>query len=127
MNKNHLLFTFLITAIAAMMLHPVRASEYGDITMDSTLSSMKKAGVKPVQFPHWFHRIRYKCKVCHEGIFKMKKGGNNVSMKQIMDGKACGTCHNGLVAWEPLYCDRCHTAEPKPVMMSPKAGKQGGS
>ena len=42
-------------------------AEYGDIVLNSKSESMQSAGVKPVVFPHWFHRIRFKCKVCHEG------------------------------------------------------------
>ena len=91
------------------------AREYGDIYMDAKRESMQKADVKAVVFPHWFHRIRFKCKVCHEEIFVMKKNANDISMRKIMDGKACGTCHNGLIAWEPLYCDKCHSAEFEPV------------
>lgn len=92
------------------------AREYGDIYMDSKRDSMQKAKVKAVVFPHWFHRIRFKCKVCHEDIFVMRKGANDVSMRKIMDGKACGTCHNGLIAWEPLQCDKCHSAEFEPAV-----------
>jgi len=91
------------------------AKEYGDIYMDSTLDSMAKADVGAVIFPHWFHRIRYKCKVCHEQIFVMRKGANNITMNEIMDGKACGTCHNGQIAWEALECKRCHSAELTPA------------
>ena len=83
--------------------------EYGDVVLNSKSSSMKKAGVKPVMFPHWFHRIRFKCKVCHEDIFIIKKGANDINMSKIMRGEYCGKCHNGLIAWEPLYCDRCHS------------------
>ena len=95
------------------------AREYGDIYMDSTRESMAKAEVGAVVFPHWFHRIRYKCKVCHEKIFVMRKGGNDISMREIMEGKACGTCHNGQIAWEALECDRCHSAELSPVEEKP--------
>lgn len=87
------------------------AKEYGDIYMDATRQSMAKADVGAVVFPHWFHRIRYKCKVCHEKIFVMQKGANKISMREIMDGKFCGTCHNGMIAWEPLECKKCHSAE----------------
>lgn len=97
------------------------AREYGDILMDSTRPSMEKAGVKAVSFPHWFHRIRYKCKVCHESLFVMQKGANNVTMRRIMEGEACGTCHNGVIAWEPLYCDRCHGADFQPAAAAPVA------
>ena len=37
-------------------------AEYGDITLNR---HAEKAGMPPVVFPHWFHRIRFKCKVCH--------------------------------------------------------------
>ena len=84
-------------------------AEYGDVVLNSKAESMVKAGVNPVVFPHWFHRIRFKCKVCHEDIFILKKGGNDINMSAIMNGEFCGKCHNGLVAWEPLYCDRCHS------------------
>lgn len=91
------------------------ALEYADIVLESTRDSMEKAGVKAVVFPHWFHRIRFKCKVCHENIFIMKKGANNISMRRIMEGEACGVCHNGQIAWEALYCERCHTADFQPM------------
>lgn len=116
-----MIISFLVTVIVSGMVSTTMAREYGDIYMDSRRNSMKKAEVKAVLFPHWFHRIRYKCKVCHEDIFIMKKGANDLSMRKIMDGKACGTCHNGLIAWEPLYCDRCHSVEFEPVAGSKKA------
>lgn len=123
MIKKIAITSFLITVIANSLVSTSLAREYGDIYMDSKRNSMQKAGVKAVVFPHWFHRIRYKCKVCHEDIFIMKKGANDISMRKIMNGKACGTCHNGLIAWEPLYCDRCHVAEFKPVTGTAKAKK----
>ena len=105
-------FWALIAAFAmalCLTLPGPSSAEYGDIVLDSKMESMKKAGVKPVLFPHWFHRIRFKCKVCHEDIFILKKGANDINMRDIMSGKFCGKCHNGMVAWEPLYCDRCHS------------------
>ena len=101
------------------------AREYADIYMDATRQSMEKADVGAVVFPHWFHRIRYKCKVCHEKIFVMRKGANKISMREIMDGKFCGTCHNGMIAWEPLECKKCHSAELTPTAENmTDAGKQ---
>lgn len=103
-------FLTLLLAVAVLGLIPAATSyaEYGDIVLNSKMESMEKAGVRPVLFPHWFHRIRFKCKACHEGIFVLKKGGNEIDMGSIMSGEFCGKCHNGLVAWESLYCDRCH-------------------
>lgn len=95
-------------------------AEYGDIVLNSKSESMQKAGVNPVVFPHWFHRIRFKCKVCHEDIFIIKKGANDINMEKIMNGNFCGKCHNGLIAWEPLYCDRCHSYT-GPALAAPAA------
>ncbi|MEW6325942.1 MAG: c(7)-type cytochrome triheme domain-containing protein, partial [Nitrospirota bacterium] len=71
----------------------------------------EKAEMPPVVFPHWFHRIRFKCKVCHEEIFVMRAGANHVTMIEIIKGNYCGKCHNGRIAWAPLYCDRCHAGK----------------
>ena len=69
--------------------------------------------MRPVIFPHWFHRIRFKCNVCHTEIgFKMRSGANNIYMKDIKDGKFCGACHNNKIAWGPEKCNLCHTGLP---------------
>ncbi len=109
-------FPFISSVV--ILFSSAQAKEYGDIYMDATRASMEKAEVGAVVFPHWFHRIRYKCKVCHESLFVMRQGANNVNMNDIMDGKACGACHNGQIAWEPLECDRCHSAAFKPATAS---------
>ncbi len=64
-------------------------------------------------FPHWKHRIRYRCYVCHEKIFIMKNGSNNMSMKRFKQGELCGECHNGREAYkiEGDTCHRCHNKE----------------
>ena len=52
--------------------------------------------MRPVVFPHWFHRIRFRCKVCHADLgFQFKAGGNDINMLKIIDGEYCGACHNG--------------------------------
>ena len=114
MTRTTTLMTILVITLVLGGASTAVAREYADIYMDSTRSSMEKANVKAVIFPHWFHRIRFKCKVCHENIFIMKRGQNNISMRRIMEGEACGVCHNGQIAWEALYCERCHAAEFRP-------------
>ena len=90
----------------AMPVH----SEYGDVVLNR---NSEKGGVRPVVFPHWFHRIRFQCKVCHSELgFKMRAGSNTVLMSDIIDGKFCGMCHNGQVAWSPDRCDLCHSGKP---------------
>ncbi len=52
-----------------------------------------------------------KCADCHPAIFKMKKGGDAITMKDINEGKFCGTCHNGTKAFsakDAANCAKCH-------------------
>ncbi len=81
---------------------------YGDIVMVETADGMKEGEVEAVVFPHWFHRIRFRCKVCHEDTFKTDKGANEIDMDSISAGESCGMCHDGSVASDPLECETCH-------------------
>ena len=95
-------------------------AEYGDVVLNKRSD---KEGVRPVVFPHWFHRIRFRCKVCHSELgFKMRAGANDVLMADIVDGKFCGMCHNDKVAWGAANCDLCHSGLP-----GLKSGIQGGA
>lgn len=71
------------------------------------------SGFPPTVFPHWTHRIRFKCYACHPTIFEMKAGANEVSMDAIQAGEYCGVCHNGTTAWavDVQTCNRCHRGE----------------
>ncbi|MFQ5524692.1 MAG: c(7)-type cytochrome triheme domain-containing protein [Thermoanaerobaculia bacterium] len=66
----------------------------------------------PATFPHWFHRIRFKCASCHPSVFEMKAGANPITMTAMRRGEFCATCHNGRIAWEIGFttCVRCHVA-----------------
>lgn len=85
-------------------------AEYGDVVINEFSDD---AGMRPVVFPHWFHRIRFRCKVCHGDLgFKFEAGGNGINMLKIIDGEYCGACHNGNVAWSIENCDLCHSGIP---------------
>jgi len=85
-------------------------AEYGDVVINEFSD---EAGMRPVVFPHWFHRIRFRCKVCHGDLgFKFEAGGNGINMLKIIDGEYCGACHNGNVAWSIENCDLCHSGIP---------------
>jgi c(7)-type cytochrome triheme protein len=99
---------FVLAALVGLVVPWDLGAEYGDIIMNR---EAEKAEMPPVVFPHWFHRIRFKCKVCHDDIFVMKAGANEVTMIKIIKGEFCGKCHNGRIAWAPLYCDRCHSGK----------------
>ena len=89
---------------------PSTGAEYADVILNRY---SEKGGVRPVIFPHWFHRIRFRCKVCHHELgFEMRAGANDVTMDAIAEGQFCGMCHNGEVAWSAEQCDLCHSGKP---------------
>ena len=104
-----LLPAFLLALVLALGTGHARA-EYGDVVINNYSDA---AGMRPVVFPHWFHRIRYRCKVCHADLgFKFKAGGNEINMVKVIDGQFCGACHNGELAWSAENCNLCHSAKP---------------
>ncbi len=108
-------------------------AEYADVVINNYSDA---AGMRPVIFPHWFHRIRFRCKVCHADLgFQFKAGGNQINMVKIIDGQFCGACHNGDIAWSVENCNLCHSAKPgtptqvhestiQKLAIQPKAGGQ---
>jgi len=101
------------SAAATMILlagSSIVAATPGDIVFERKGAGAQ--GYPLAVFPHWKHRIRYRCYVCHSEIFAMKKGANETSMAQINQGESCGKCHDGRVAFATgfAYCGRCHPA-----------------
>jgi c(7)-type cytochrome triheme protein len=86
----------------AFVMVDVTRAEYGDVVINNYSDD---AGMRPVVFPHWFHRVRFRCKVCH--------GGNDINMVKIIEGQYCGACHNGEIAWSVENCNLCHTGVPE--------------
>ena len=103
--------TVLVLLLACLAMFAGTANaEYGDVVINEV---SEEAGMSPVVFPHWFHRIRFRCKVCHADLgFKFQAGGNDISMLKIIDGEYCGACHNGNVAWSVENCNLCHSGKP---------------
>lgn len=87
-----------------MTRHPSDSSYATGVGLDS---------LPPARFPHWVHRVRYQCKVCHMQIFEPTAGANVIRMADISAGRACGRCHNGTVAFKAGFgeCQRCHVRE----------------
>ncbi len=74
--------------------------------------------IAPATFPHWFHRVRVRCNVCHSSIFQMRAGANPITMDAIRAGQFCGKCHPSYpdgkaLAWPVAFesCVRCHAAQ----------------
>lgn len=106
-RRTLMLFSLVI---AATLFHTQTAhAEYGDVIMNNKSDA---AGIRPVVFPHWFHRIRFACKVCHSDLgIKFKAGSNKIDMVKIIEGKYCGACHNGKLAWSSSNCTLCHSGK----------------
>lgn len=105
------LYLFMCLSILVGVFAPkVVYAEYGDVVINNF---SEEAGMRPVVFPHWFHRIRFRCKVCHADLgFKFEAGGNEIDMLKIIDGEFCGACHDGEVAWSVENCNLCHSGTP---------------
>ncbi len=103
------LFVGLFFSFNLFTASPAHA-EYGDVVINNF---SEEAGMRPVVFPHWFHRARFRCKVCHADLgFKFEAGGNEIDMLKIIDGEYCGACHNGEIAWAVENCNLCHSGTP---------------
>jgi c(7)-type cytochrome triheme protein len=94
--------------VGAFMAGACLAAEYGDIAIARKAAGMDD--VPPAIFPHWIHRMQFKCSACHEELFKIKAGANEITMDAIQAGKSCGVCHDGKAAFESNFdtCSRCH-------------------
>ena len=64
----------------------------------------------PSRFPHWAHRIRYKCKACHDDLFEPLRGALDLTQDDAHGRSGCGACHQGVVAFDAgiEQCHRCH-------------------
>ncbi len=83
----------------------------GNFVMKRHEKELQKAGLAPVLYPHWRHRILFECKVCHDSIFRMQRWINEISQEKIAAGEQCGVCHNGEMAFGVQDdCNRCHIA-----------------
>lgn len=101
----------LLFAVAVMAGAVTAYAALGDLILqrkqvegDSSLS------IEPSIFPHWVHRVRYRCYVCHPRPFAMELGANPINMDAINRGEYCGACHNGRIAFDVEFqsCARCH-------------------
>ncbi len=100
----------LLLAFVMLLASPPASAEYGDVVLNKRA---EKAGMRPVIFPHWFHRIRFRCRVCHTEVgFEIRAGSNNILMADIIEGRFCGKCHNNKIAWGPQNCQLCHSGLP---------------
>ncbi len=96
--------------------------EAGTITMSRDAEaggSQASAGVAaagdqypPATFPHWTHRLRYRCTACHDRPFEMD-AGVAVPADLAHGASGCGSCHDGKAAFGTgiSECHRCHAGD----------------
>ncbi len=97
----------LVLAAIAAIAAPPRLAMLGDVVFPRHTGPGE---LPPAVFPHWVHRMQFKCYACHDALFQMKAGANPVTMDAIQAGKFCGVCHNGKTAFAVGFttCNRCH-------------------
>jgi len=101
------------------------AHRYGTVILDASSSA---AGMAPVAFDHWRHRLLYTCRLCHVDVgFATQAGATQISAQTIRAKLHCGACHNGTTQHDgspifaacsdsrerppPAQCGRCHGRE----------------
>ena len=103
---------FIVLLVAMLVAVPVKSlfAVMGDIVFQV---EDETRGTPPAVFPHWAHRIRYKCYACHPVLFEMNPGTHTVTMDEMSAGQSCGACHDGDTAWGISFntCSRCHVGE----------------
>jgi len=106
----------LLTCLVALGMQMASAScalaesVVGDITFERKSKGADEFA--PAVFPHWVHRVKYKCYACHnkQVNFAMKADTAAITMDLIDQGKFCGTCHKGKPAFGVSFetCIKCH-------------------
>ena len=85
--------------LSALVATAATAPVVGDVRFERKTKGDEEFA--PAVFPHWVHRVKYKCYVCHNDTvgFKMKAGSAAITMDLIDEGKFCGACHKGKPAF----------------------------
>jgi len=114
MNRPAVRTALVRVAFALAALAPLSraGAEFGDIVFQRKQSGANE--YPPATFPHFVHRMQFTCYVCHDAIFQMKAGADDINMDAITAGKFCGRCHDGKTAFGVTFeaCLRCHRSGP---------------
>ena len=115
-----------LESLLNMSLYQGEAQKYGDVIMQER--SVQR-GMGPVVFSHQTHRIRFTCQVCHlELEFSFQKGESGITREDYLEGRFCGSCHNGEIAFSVRYsCNLCHISKDSPDDYSGKRRAAAGA
>ena len=100
----------LVTALLPTLLVKAAPSAPGDLMLPRAEGSMSAESMPPSVFPHWIHRVNYRCDACHKRLFEMELGATEITMDMMRKGESCGTCHNDEIAFgvQLETCETCH-------------------
>ncbi|NOX21126.1 MAG: hypothetical protein GXO99_07725 [Nitrospirae bacterium] len=65
-------------------------------------------GMYAASFNHNVHNV-FECDTCHTSIFSFSYTPGEITMAKISEGKYCGECHNGEMAFASTNCVACHS------------------
>ncbi|HSR10127.1 MAG TPA: cytochrome c3 family protein [Thermodesulfobacteriota bacterium] len=72
----------------------------------------KPPKAQPVTFSHDFHvNLGTACQKCHPNPYVTREKDKAVTMAEMRQGKSCGACHNGKMAFSVAakeQCSKCH-------------------
>src|SRR3989304_7361863 len=71
----------------------------GNIVLKANMGEMQKKDLNPVLYPHWFHRIMFQCRVCHDKVFAMNRWENKITHAEMSQGRQCGLFHDGKISF----------------------------
>jgi len=110
---NKILVILTVMALASLTLFSVVTFAADEIFHGGDVLYSKP--VKSVLFSHDLHAVEmgFGCESCHDGLFEMAslaaEGKPDFNMQGLYDGKYCGGCHNGEMAFaSDTQCARCH-------------------
>jgi c(7)-type cytochrome triheme protein len=119
MKRSRCMLLIVVLALAgiSVLSSPAVAKspeEYGRVVINGF---SEKAGMAPVVFDHWLHRVKYTCRVCHVDVgFSLKANATGIRAADNEKGIFCGACHNGKMAFAACgkdttdkRCERCHS------------------
>ena len=111
MKKNVMRLSLLLLVLFAIFS---TLPETTSVRMPGGIYYRDTGKLEHVLFSHSVHAsYGNTCTDCHTKIFQMRIGRadfrNAMTMKTMEEGKFCGACHNGEVAFSVKNdCDQCH-------------------
>ncbi len=131
MDKPKILLIWLLAA-AVIMMFAISGTSQQSSSDDPPYDESEYGPEAPIiwttpvqaRFSHYSHTsIGFSCEDCHDGLFEMYTGAateaGDFTMAAFAEGKYCGTCHDGGMAFSTAtQCGSCHDAPAEPIIFT---------